>query len=80
MGTYLNPEAAAAAGLRTFTSREQYRASLIGLAPPTADDCTVLRDGTRIDTPAKARAYMAEVRALIERGQAADAAAARERL
>jgi len=54
-----------ASGLQMYTSREEYRAALSTCPPPTADDCTVLRDGTRIDTPAKARAYMADLRAAV---------------
>jgi len=56
-------------GLRTYASREEYRAALSACDPPTGDDCTVLVDGTRIDTPERARAYMAEIAAL---GRAAD--------
>jgi hypothetical protein len=29
--------------------------------PPTADDVTILRDGTRLDTPAKIRAWVNEL-------------------
>jgi hypothetical protein len=29
--------------------------------PPTADDVTILRDGTRLDTPAKMRAWVNEL-------------------
>lgn len=51
--------------LRTYASRAEYRAAVNACAPATADDSTVLLDGTRIDTPAKARAYMAELRKLL---------------
>jgi len=63
-------------GRRSFESREDYNAYIASLPPPTADDVTVLADGTRIDTREKALAFMAEMKALSERLTAEQNAAA----
>lgn len=60
-------------GLQTFASREAYRSSVRSCPPPTPDDCTVLVDGTRIDTAVKAKAHAAAMMAVMRAGHQRDA-------
>jgi hypothetical protein len=40
---------------------EELKADMRRGGPPTSDDVTILRDGTRLDTPAKMRAWVNEL-------------------
>lgn len=40
---------------------EALTADMLRGGPPTPDDVTILRDGTRLDTPAKVRAWVDEL-------------------
>ncbi|MGH9139148.1 MAG: hypothetical protein ACRD0G_19230, partial [Acidimicrobiales bacterium] len=42
-------------------TREQIREMFSGLPPPTADDVPITRDGRRLDTPEKVRAFLDEL-------------------
>lgn len=42
-------------------SDEDFERIVRSAAPPTADDCTVTRDGRRIDTPHKLHAWLDEL-------------------
>ena len=44
-------------------TREQIREMFSGLPPPTADDVPITRDGRRLDTPDKVRAFLDELNA-----------------
>ena len=50
-------------GLLAYESAQEWRTIAADDPEPTADDCTVLADGTRIDTPEKGRAFLASVAA-----------------
>lgn len=50
----------------TYNSAQHWRSAAAGDPAPTADDCTVLVDGTRIDSPEKGRAFLASVVAQLE--------------
>lgn len=40
--------------------RERFSETVRGATDPTVDDVTILRDGRRLDTPEKVRAFVAE--------------------
>jgi hypothetical protein len=42
-------------------SDEEFERIVRSAAPPTADDCTITRDGRRLDTPEKLHAWLDEL-------------------
>lgn len=49
-----------AQSMRSF-SREEFNARHADVREPTPDDVSILTDGRRLDTPAKVRAFIAEM-------------------
>lgn len=47
----------------TVVKRWESARDLFGDAPPTDDDVPIARDGRRLDTPDKLRAFLEEIRA-----------------
>jgi len=51
------------ARLRRFASRAELTAFVVASDPPSPDDCTLLSDGTRLDTREKAIAHIRRLQA-----------------
>jgi len=45
---------------KVIVHRERFSETVRGATDPTVDDVTILRDGRRLDTPEKVRAFVAE--------------------
>ena len=58
--------------LRTYASGDEWRDATLGDRPPTPDDCTILEDGSRIDSREKAIAYAEQMRLESIAGHARD--------
>jgi hypothetical protein len=50
------------------TKRWETARDLFGDAPPTEDDVPIARDGRRLDTPEKVRAFLEEISSEVEGG------------